>query len=903
MCQYLSDRYYFINRGEVLSEVLAGGLGSLLNSAGQCSLRVSMPTGATLEEPVPEILPLDSHGRLEYHIWLRVPTGCSGALAVDVEVANTSVLGGLAHIGSETIPELDTFEHHVFQIDLVALTLRRIAWELCGRRPSGDELTRLRERLTEAKERLQLTRDAAGVASGQLRGRAALRERVSEIEMLRDRLSYALGQFDERDTNDERKIGSTAIDAILRDAGQHVPEGPVAAALVRQADVLAELPEPEQLSAYGKEYTSDLYSCCNAFELACQGDALFFQLTNPKLSPHGGFTSATDGIGLISFEAFTLLSRGGKQPIKGTDATDGFTHVGFPLYCTEGHFLRALALMPNALRALSPKNVYAKGVSELQLLSLLGRSFVASPAKTEAELTALLHKVRAAHALLSMTFVNEEALLSEAIHMAERFVAEPESRSEVLDLFIVLGAGLMLEFPSEDWFSQLGDALTSECLLRRIQHSMRNATDSARLCLACSLLGPADSDDAWLDAALPCPEATEHASGDLNPFDAPGALEALESSSPCKAAPSPDGAASLLAILSVKSTDNLPRASEWSTMQTQLRAWGKAMTVAKGASNMWACLDALMLEDEASHKQTLQDLIAALRVSPTKSLRNAFPDVAAIASIATSACLGDIRHGENLRLSVAAELRALVEKRKMLVRKYPIVGASFPMLDEHSKESVRDIWGSPANPTDLALHHKAYLRVWRRTMGCRITTTTKEALTDKEYRKRGGRFVFPSPLDTFIRGLHRRTADLHKDWIERLQKSTSGDQARQEAVEEMLLRLRWDDSDETARKKLSKIVARIWDDLEGIDVSGYAPLSSALWLDDDMSNEDGALEATSATCTLKNTSEESAAISPSTELIQSTEAEDSNVHNSKATLVEASSAQANPTEPTQLTEA
>jgi hypothetical protein len=620
------------------------------------------------------------------------------------------------------------------------------------------------------------------------------------------------------------------------------------ALLLQQADILAELPLPKELSVYGKEYTSDLYSCCNAFELACHGDALFFQLSNAKLSPHGGFLSATDGLGLISFEAFTLLSRGGQQPIKGTDATDGFTQVGFPLYCSEGHFLRALALIPNALKAISPNSVYVKGASELQLLSLLGRSLVSSPIKTEAELTALLHKARAVHALLERTFVGDEekSLLSEAIALAEKFVLEPDSRCEVVDLFHLLGAGLMVEFPEKNWFSQLGDALASECLKRRIQYAMRSATDSTRLCLACSLLGPADSDDSWLDTVLPCPEAAGNAMGDLNPFTAPANLEDLERSSPCRAAPSPEGAASLLSIVSAKSTDNLPRASEWSTMQEQLRAWGKAVALAGGASRIWTCLDTLMLEDDTSHRQQLQDIIAALRMPSAQSLRNAFDDVATITAIATSACLGDVEHGTNLRLSVAAKLRALVEKRKALVRKYPIVGANFPVLDQHSKESVRDIWGAPANPTDLALHHKAYLRVWRRTMGCRITTTTKEALTDKEYRKRGGRFVFPSPLDTFVRGLHRRTVDLRNDWIGRLRKDTSGDQARQEATEEMLLRLRWDDSDEKARKKLSKIVARIWDDLEGVDVSGYAPVSSALWLEDD------ADESKSETCQLSN---------------------------------------------------
>jgi len=76
-----------------------------------------------------------------------------------------------------------------------------------------------------------------------------------------------MADFDERD-QDRRQIGHVAIDAILRDAGQHVPQGPAAAALARRADLAAELPAPEQLSKYGSDFTLDGFSCCNAQELA-----------------------------------------------------------------------------------------------------------------------------------------------------------------------------------------------------------------------------------------------------------------------------------------------------------------------------------------------------------------------------------------------------------------------------------------------------------------------------------------------------------------------------------------------------------------------------------------------------------------------------------------------------------
>lgn len=96
-------------------------------------------------------------------------------------------------------------------------------------------------------------------------------------------------------------------------------------------------------------------------------------------------------------------------------------------------------------------------------------------------------------------------------------------------------------------------------------------------------------------------------------------------------------------------------------------------------------------------------------------------------------------------------------------------------------------------------------------------------------------------MDTFVEGLHRRTLDLHLEWAAEAGRSTAGPEARAKAVEEMLLRLRWDDRDPRARVKLSRIVALIWDDLEGAGPG--MPLSSALWLHDDAPEGDARARA------------------------------------------------------------
>jgi len=840
-CQYLSDRYYYINRGEALAEVLAGGLGALLSSAGQCSLRLRLPTGVALEEALPESLPLDAVGCLDHHLWLRVEDGSDGLLAVDVEVAGAVALRGSADLSTAELVAEGGFEQHLFLMDFAALQLRRVARDICGKRPSADELESLRARLTDAKDRLQPTKDAAFAAAGQLRGRAALRERLAEVEGARERLSYALGQFDERDTNDRRTISTVAIDAILRDAGQHVPQGPVAAALARRAGLAAQLPAPEALSKYGGEFTLDSFSCCNAQELASHGDALFFQLGGVRPAPGGGFFSAEDGDGLISYETFVLLSRGGKQGVKCPGTEEAFTHVGLPLYATHGHLLRVSLLLPDVLQRLTCDGVYRPGTTERQLLSLLGRSLARGPAKTERQIVALLHKARAVRAALAAVPSGGRSLLEVAVEEAAHFVEDPEARAGAPDLYAVAAAGLLAEAWEPARLQELGEAVCKECLRRRIAHALRGATDAQRLCLAWSMLGGPDGKDQWLDLDLPCADAGElrlDAEG-FSPFAAPGELEELERQAPGRWMPKASGAAALVSILSGKRTESSPPPGEWAALRQQLSAWPRAVEEAGGTQAMWTGLDALMTDDDPAHQALLDRLLAALRLPPRpRCLRGAFEDADTVTAVATAVCLPDRKGEQALRHEVASALRAAVERRRALVCRYPIAGAEFPRLDPHSAETVSEVWGAPANPVDPALHHKAALRVWRRTMNARVTMTVREALADKEYRKRGGRFAFPSPLDTFVRGLHRRTRDLHKDWKERVRRETSGEAARKEAVEEMLLRLRWDDSNERARAKLSQIVARIWDGLEGLDLSGRPPLPSALWLDaEDVSHE------------------------------------------------------------------
>eukprot|EP00928_Gymnodinium_smaydae_P023567 TRINITY_DN19400_c0_g1_i2.p1 TRINITY_DN19400_c0_g1~~TRINITY_DN19400_c0_g1_i2.p1 ORF type:complete len:802 (+),score=110.22 TRINITY_DN19400_c0_g1_i2:216-2621(+) len=640
-----------------------------------------------------------------------------------------------------------------------------------------------------------------------------------------------------------RTIGQVAIDAILRDAGQHVPHTQCAAELMRRTEAMAQLPPLEPLSKNGKEYTTESYSLCDACELAALGDALFFQLGDVALAEGGGFLAATDSSGLISYESWLLLSQGGSQPIRSVAGEEEFTHLGLPLFATNGHFLRQQLLLPEVLKGLCISGTYTPGVSERQMLSLLGRA-VAVPPRTEAQQLALLHKARGVHAVLAATVspdAGSKTLLDDVLEEAAQFHTEPNEREKCKDLYSMIGAAMLMQDCTSSWLESFAESVSQEALRRRVARSLRNTGEASRLFLAWALLGPCDGETAWLDESLPCAHVNDLTLSDtaFNPFDAPNDLKALDQALPGKLGlPRACGSSALLSILSSRRVDALPAPIVWSALKQQLGAWGQCCNDAGGVRSVFATLDSAMTRQDTceSDVEALKRCSAALRgVSRAPTLREAFSDPQAIVHAALRACVGDVSVGE-VRLVVARSLQAIVERRAALVRQYSIRGADFPCLDVHSKANVHEIWGSQAYPVDHDLYRKAAMRVQRRMSRAHVTTTTKEALTEKEYRKRGGKFAFPSPMDTFIRGLHHRTRELRDDWINRLKKETAGCSARQEAVAEMLLRLRWDDSNDMAREKLSRIIGRIWSGLEGLDVSELPPISSALWLADPESN-------------------------------------------------------------------
>jgi len=331
------------------------------------------------------------------------------------------------------------------------------------------------------------------------------------------------------------------------------------------------------------------------------------------------------------------------------------------------------------------------------------------------------------------------------------------------------------------------------------------------------------------------------AGGGFDAMHALEELETLEQTSPDAYAPRSVGLEALKGMLfSPNLPSNLLPVSEWGHLRASLSAFGRAMDHAGGVSGLFRCLDALMtaqtVDDE--DQALLQRVVAELQYQVPQNLRGALPDTESLLVTFVTEVVNGITDADSTlkpRAAAAALLRKIVEERKKSAEEHPICTSTYPTVYRYSKTKAKEIWGVQAEPLDRSLHAEAKTTAYKRYNTLPIHT--KEGLAEKEYRKRGGKFAFPSSLDTFIPGLHARAKYLHTTWQQKGHLVGSS-RVRKMAVDELLLRLRWDDTNDTQRRKLTKIIRRIWDSLSytsGTD----EPISSAVWLDDGSDPGDG----------------------------------------------------------------
>lgn len=585
-----------------------------------------------------------------------------------------------------------------------------------------------------------------------------------------------------------------------------------------------------------------------------QGDALFFRLPSVAFSNGSklSVTSAKDtgGNELVAYDAFMVLSDNGTKPAHSDDETQTFTHVGLPFYATLGHFLRVKLVLPDVLRRISVDNSYKAGTSERALLALLGSALAShlssAPSGGVADGIILLHKARGVVAVFESTGAPDgKNLLDTVLAEASQFIDDHESRRSA-DLYEMASVGLLAQGWCAERVAQLGEAVIEEVTRRTLVPKIEGMSESERLRLAWTLLGPGDGEVTWLEKSCECDSQCPETPG-FNVLTAASELETLDEVSP--SAYAPRNANLLPWLLSAgplaSPQSEGPAVGQWCALRTLLSQWSALAEKESEAGGLWMLLDNLMLDGSAAPEKTLDKCVAMLSLgAPCATVQKALVNpICTLASVAEE-CLRNLPRPEGQladippRLMLASLLRAVVMKRKAVAQKYPIRSADYPSSQgtSHpiSRERMLEMWGTQALPIDKALYDQARRDVHQQQRALSDKElVVKEALSDKEYRRRGGRFAFPTHVDTFVPGLHRRTKDLHSHW--KRKGKAGGSHAREAAVEELLLRLPWDDSDQQARAKLSKILACIWSGLEGLDRSGE-PLSSALWLGDDEKN-------------------------------------------------------------------
>lgn len=162
-CQYMSDKYQYIDRPDTLSTKLAALIGEMTSGTGMCSLQVKLPKNFELAEPIPLKLPIDGSS-LVHHIFVKTTNtdfipGPGTKFSLEVSAVGSE----LQEMEGFLVPEKLTpgsFQHHSFVLDRAAFQLRCKSREMTGKATSQD-IANLRVLLDVVRRDVHESRKAA----------------------------------------------------------------------------------------------------------------------------------------------------------------------------------------------------------------------------------------------------------------------------------------------------------------------------------------------------------------------------------------------------------------------------------------------------------------------------------------------------------------------------------------------------------------------------------------------------------------------------------------------------------------------------------------------------------------------------------------------------------------------
>eukprot|EP00005_Dracoamoeba_jomungandri_P004295 CAMPEP_0174258760 /NCGR_PEP_ID=MMETSP0439-20130205/7696_1 /TAXON_ID=0 /ORGANISM="Stereomyxa ramosa, Strain Chinc5" /LENGTH=1072 /DNA_ID=CAMNT_0015342387 /DNA_START=177 /DNA_END=3391 /DNA_ORIENTATION=- len=903
-CQYFSDHYCYIDRAVTLEERLSSLMGEILTGTGFCTLSFGLPKGVSLAEPLPDQLPID-HGQLDYYVWLKVREG------VDVTGSRLELKGEI--VGNEPLKYSGSFNLHavspntylyyMFVCDKAAYTLRQLSRGIPDN-PTSKHITNLRSELDVVRSSLFEARQVAcapfhGVGINSIDqqleflqkgksvhlGAGGFRKKIQlqlqHIDTLADRLSHVVWNFE------RNCINSVQINAILGESRQHLPTRVqkrlnnvcVANALrIRERDqLLASLPPSSlPLSKYGKHFTTDFFSHCDALEAAHDGDAHFFFLSAFEYDPNREkAVEVEDGLSFISLEAFTFLKHATMKKKKTTKISIpavgcDVAGVWLPCYFTEHHFQTAKLLLPDALGLLLHHDPLGYSSGDLmQIFEVFGRTTVEKHGKerTEHDWTMFLHKIRSLWAVANESIDERDGqkYLDHSYKRVSGFLNNPINREKtgLNSMYRLVADALLVDSTNSSFDWQIFLQYLYLQIVGQGVHSLLKAKAISPLVLQRGLLGlgPQECESSEFEIC----------SGLSKEFKSRDEMEEVllkQSENTALIEQTVDYfLGSLKGIEKEERRDGRMSVEEWSGLVSLVGCWHSAQQEFGGLHAIFSILDNLMTDENPEHQSSFDSLIGFLKsrsiegvdvdkeaVRGTLLQCSILPDLPSLLLAIQNSAATTIQtawwahsHAKRIprgcpsqwkwvdplvhpsRVSNAAfsfvifsELRKMkvLEKKERKYRKilekrgeYAVshcIRATLPLNSMYcwcgelfTPAHRYKVWGNQALPDDPSLFEKARRMVLKKQHY--LSAVEIDSQSVKQYYLLGGSFSF-APGDTYIPGLHERTKMLQIEWKRKgIRKPVEA------AVEEMLMRLRWDKSVPGAKRRLSNIIAFLWD--------------------------------------------------------------------------------------------
>jgi hypothetical protein len=820
-CTYFSDRYRYIDRPITLDRDLQDVVGEMMTGTGHCTLTFDIPKEYELLEPIPHLLPLQPSPYLTHHFWLNCKNAISQNKMSQSKIPH--ITGMLEIIGSEPIeftnnssPQLISgeFQTHIFRVQRAAYTLRAASRRVPNF-PTDEFIGELKVLL--ASQRVELLKSrravcaplhgvgsfqeavewitAAKDAGFQLEEKIYLRKEIESCDVLFDRLSHVVRVYDEKSFN------CVQIQAILKDSCQHLPSQNLPPSSPSKTDTST---IQNALSPFAMEFAKDFITNKNATTLLNGDDSLFFDIERVTILPlHSTRASACEG--LCSYEGFCFLSETSKRLKKPIELKGRkISTIWLPLYLHPAHFSVAIDRLPAALTNL--KNQSEDEVKS-ELGSILFRTFGQIVISSTVESPLFVHCLRSLYATAehSRQIDSPLTLLEASDNRLKSFcngmIANPNVLLPQWELF----SDLLLHFISPS----IRTFIIERLLLLIITQAVSTHTASNFDFSDTSIANCASS--ALTFSTNNSPTVSETVRFITIFLQVQSIYDQMNSS--------PQTFFQLIdrTVLDQNEVEkfhvivnNLPFAFTISDVVlgafVQLR-----IHKSQKQEQEWKSL----IENSASfviqrcwHRHRNQ----STTFSVWRSLRwlqpLRFPETVIYVSIRTQ----NLRRAAEIAAAKIAQ-EDMMKMRRQLIREHPIhaqLQVKKCFCGKYFTHShALQVWGKEAQPDDKDLYEKCVKQVLEERCYLKFKNyhSMKDALAIKKYYLAGGYFHFEFG-DTMIRGLHERVDSLWKN--ERSNFSTTD-----EAVSELLLRVKYDSRVPGATDLLKKILIFLWESRNG----------------------------------------------------------------------------------------